>query len=135
LLKFFTSCFDLPSFAFINVRPEIPAPRVIEIKFARTAKEMIAGIEVGLNQLVARIDGEFKIKTLPIDAKVDPAKHQKIVFSYIRVLIQIPATSNAPPIQHPIFIPNLSRIQLTGNAQTGCKIGKINILSVTKIGS
>jgi hypothetical protein len=45
---------------------------------ARTANDIIPGIEDGLNQLVARIEGELSIKTLPIEAKIDPNKHQKI---------------------------------------------------------
>jgi len=47
-------------------------PNVTETIFARTAKDIIPGIEAGLNQLLAKIEGEFKIKTPPIDAKTDP---------------------------------------------------------------
>lgn len=39
---------------------------------ANTAREIIPGIEAGLNQLFAIIEGEFKIKTFPIAANMDP---------------------------------------------------------------
>lgn len=99
--------------------PGNPPPKVIEIKFDRTANVIINGIDECLNQLFASIDEEFKIKIFPTAAKADPIKHNKIEFSCRNVLSQTPATTSTPPITHPIFIPYLSRIQLAGNAKIG----------------
>ncbi len=115
------------------MRPGNPPPSVTEIKLARTAKDIMPGIDAGLNQLFARIDGELSIKTLPIAAKTDPNRHQKIFPTSSSVLIQTPAMRRAPPIQHPIFMPNLSRIQLAGKAKIGCRMGKNSVLRVTRI--
>ncbi len=98
---------------------------------ASTAKDMIPGIDEGLNQLLAKIDGEFNMNTLPTAAKTDPIS-PKIGYWYsIKVLIHTPAITISDPIIQPIFIPNLSKIQLAGKAQTGCKIGNIKVKRVT----
>jgi hypothetical protein len=39
---------------------------------ASTATEIMPGIDEGLNQLLAKMEGEFNIKTLPTAAKIEP---------------------------------------------------------------
>lgn len=112
-------------------KPGRPPPNVTEIRFASTAKEIMPGIDAGLNQLVARIDGELRTNTFPTAATADPNMHSVGSLSLIKVLIQVPITSKAPPIEHPIFMPNLSRIQLAGTVKMGWKMGKNNTLRVT----
>lgn len=118
-----------------KTRPGIAFPRVTETKLAKTAKEITPGIEAGLNQLLASIEGEFRTKTLPIAANNDPIRHQAYLSYSKSVLIHTPIISNAPPIQQPIFIPNLSSTQFAGKAQTGWKIGKNRVNRVITIGS
>lgn len=100
---------------------------------ANTAKDIMPGIDEGLNQLLAKIDGEFKTKMFPMAAKADPLRHQNILPTYRKVLIHTPVTTKIAPIVQPIRIPNLSRIQLTGKAKIGCKIGKNKVFKVTNI--
>ena len=119
-----------PSF-FLTINPGRELPKAIEIMLARTETDMIPGMETGLNQLLARIDGELRTKILPIAASTDPVRHQKIFWYSIKVLIQTPAMSKTPPMPQPSFIPNLSRIQLAGKANIGWKIGKNNTFRVT----
>lgn len=116
-----------------NINPGSPLPNVRDIKLANTAKDIMPGIDEGLNQLFAIIEGEFKTKIFPMAAKADPDKHQNILPTYRNVLIQTPATTNIAPIVQPTLIPNLSRIQLTGKAKIGCKIGKNKVFKVTNI--
>lgn len=118
-----------------SINPGIPLPNVREIKLAKTAKDITPGIDYGLNQLLAKIDGEFKTKIFPIAARADPPRHQNTWPTYRKVLIHTPATRSIAPIVQPILIPNLSRIQFTGNAKIGCKIGKNKVFKVTNIWS
>ena len=55
--------------------PGSEAPNETDTKFIRTLAVMILGNAYWLNQLLATIEGEFKMKTLPIDDKIDPNKH------------------------------------------------------------
>lgn len=118
-----------------SINPGNPLPNVRDIKLANTAKDIMPGIDEGLNQLLAKIDGEFKTKMFPMAAKADPLRHQNILPTYRNVLIHTPVTTKIAPIVQPIRIPNLSSIQLTGNAKIGCKIGKNKVFKVTNIWS
>jgi hypothetical protein len=81
--------------------------------------------------LLAKMEGEFNIKTLPTAAKIEPMS-PKIGYWYsIKVLIQTPVMTISDPTMQPIFMPNLSKTQLAGKAQTGCKIGNIKVKRVT----
>jgi hypothetical protein len=53
-------------------------PREIDMRLANTENEIMPGIEAGLNQLLARIEGELRMKIFPIAAKIEPAIHQPI---------------------------------------------------------
>lgn len=50
------------------------------------------------------------------------------------ILHQAPNKTNNPPIEQPIFTPNLSRIQLEGTAIIGWMIGLRRIMNVTMAG-
>lgn len=102
-----------------KTRPGIAFPNVTETRLAKTAKEITPGIEAGLNQLLASIEGEFSTKTLPTAANNDPIRHQAGSPYSKSVLIHTPIISKTPPIQQPIFIPNLSSTQFAGKAQIG----------------
>lgn len=115
--------------------PGRPLPKVTEIKLARTAKEIMPGIEEGLNQLFANIEGEFKIKMFPIAAKIEPVKHHTTTYGCINVRSHTPINNRTPPIEHPIFMPNLSRIQFAGKAKIGWNTGNTKTLKVTSIKS
>jgi hypothetical protein len=123
------------SLTSFTISPGSALPKVTEIMLASTATEIMPGIEAGLNQLLARIEGELSIKILPIAARAEPDRTQKIYPSTISVLSQAPAISITPPIIQPNFIPNLSRTQLAGKAKIGWKIGKKSTLRVTNTGS
>lgn len=68
-------------FSSLTKKPGRELPRATEIRFASTANEMIAGIEAGLNQLLAIIEGEFNMKIFPMAASRDPNRHQKTCWS------------------------------------------------------
>ena len=51
-------------------------PSASDMRCVRTHKEIILGIDLDGNQLLAIIDDEFKLKTLPAADKIDPSKHQ-----------------------------------------------------------
>lgn len=118
-----------------KTKPGIAFPRVTETRLAKTAKEITPGIEAGLNQLLARIEGELSTKTLPMAASSDPIRHQTGSFYSKSVLIHTPRISKTPPMQQPIFMPNLSSTQLAGKAQMGWKIGKKRVKRVIMTGS
>lgn len=109
-------------------------PKVTDIRFARMVKVITPGIDYGLNQLLAKMEGEFRMKTLPMEARIDPAKHHPGCPSSSKVLSQTPAMRKTPPTEQPIFIPNLSSTQFAGKAQKGWKIGKKRVKSVMIIG-
>lgn len=50
-------------------------PIETDTKFIRTLAVIILGNAYWLNQLLATIEGELRMKTLPIDAKIEPTKH------------------------------------------------------------
>ncbi len=58
----------------LRTRPGSEAPRVIEMRLARTAAKIILGTDYCLNQLTAILLGEFNIKILPIAARVEPKR-------------------------------------------------------------
>ncbi len=58
-----------------KINPGAAAPKVIDTWFASTAKNMIFGTFLGLNQLTATLTAEFKTKRLPKAAKKDPIRH------------------------------------------------------------
>ena len=119
--------------SFSKISPGKDAPSVIDIRFAKTENDIILGIDEGLNQLLARIEGEFKMKIFPIALRAEPTKHQTGLSTSISVRSHTPAiTSRAPKLQ-PILIPNLSRMRLAGNAKIGWTIGKRRVLRVTII--
>ena len=89
------------------------------------------GIELGLNQLFAKMEGEFKMKMLPIALKAEPAKHQNGSSTYMSVRSQTPAITRRAPMLQPILMPNLSKIRLAGKAKIGWTIGKSKVLRVT----
>lgn len=60
------------SLSYERTNPGNALPNVTETMLASTAKDMIPGIDEGLNQLLAKIDGEFNMKTLPTAAKTEP---------------------------------------------------------------
>ena len=118
----------------MTINPGSELPKVPDIEPIVTAEKMTTGIEVGLNQLLPRMDGELVTNIQPIEAKIVPIKHQR-TYPYVRsVLSQTPRVSKIPPIEHPIFIPNLSRIQFTGNASIGFRIEMRRTLRVTTTG-
>lgn len=116
-------------------KPGSALPRATDIKLAKTENDIMPGIEAGLNQLFARIEGEFRINMFPMALRIEPIKHHDISPYSRRVLSHTPAITRTPPREQPIFIPNLSRIQLAGTAKIGWKIGKNRTLRVTSIGS
>lgn len=113
------------------MRPGTALPSVTDMRLAKTASEITPGMEAGLNQLLAKIEGEFRIKILPTAAKMEPIKHHSGCYTSRRVLIHTPHISKAPPIEQPVFIPNLSKIQLVGKAPMGCRTGKNRVNRVT----
>lgn len=116
LRKFTISSFVLD---LLRISPGTEAPRVIDIRFARTARKTVLGIDSTLNQFVATLLGELTMKMLPMAAKSDPTRHQ-IGFSYYKsVLSQTPPIRNAPPTKKPFCIPYFSKNQLQGNAMMG----------------
>ena len=60
----------------MTISPGRELPKAIEIILASTAIEIMPGIEAGLNQLLARMEGELRIKILPTAASIEPARHQ-----------------------------------------------------------
>ncbi len=58
--------------ALLKIRPGKEAPKVIEIRFAKTAEKIILGTDSCLNQFTAILLGELSIKIFPIAARVDP---------------------------------------------------------------
>lgn len=113
------------------IRPGKDAPIVTEIKFAITQIVIMIGTMSGLNQEVGNLDAELRIKILPKAAIIDPKKHQYGLSTSIIVLSQTPPTTNIPPNEQPIFIPNVSKIQLAGKAKKGWRIGNTKVLRVT----
>ena len=114
-----------------NTIPGAEAPTVIEMILASTDNEIIPGIASGLNQFAATRELEFTIKTPPIAANIEPPRHQNGSPTSSKVLIQTPKMTKIPPMEHPVFIPNLSIIQLAGKARIGWRMGKINTFKVT----
>lgn len=62
----------------MTINPGSELPKVPDIEPIVTAEKMTTGIEVGLNQLLPRMDGELVTNIQPIDAKIVPIKHQRI---------------------------------------------------------
>ena len=58
-----------------RIKPGSDAPIVTEIKLNKTAIEMIFGTDSTLNQLLAIIEGEFKMKIFPKAVKAEPKRH------------------------------------------------------------
>jgi hypothetical protein len=77
------------------------------------------------------MDGEFKMKTLPIAARIEPINTNTGLLSSIMTLNQTPHITNADPMVHPTFMPNLSRIQLAGTVLIGWRMGKTKTKNVT----
>ncbi len=87
-----------------------------------------------LNQFKATFEAEFRIKIFPIAARAEPTRHRYGFSTSRKVLIQTPIITKKAPKEHPIFIPNLSNIQLAGNAANACAIGKNKVFKVITVG-
>jgi hypothetical protein len=103
----------------------------MDTKFAKTAANIIVGIEEGLNQFTAIFIGVFKIKILPNAAQHDPIIHHYGWSYSMNVLSHTPIMTNMDPMVHPIRLPNLSRTQLAGKAAIGWKMANMRALAVT----
>lgn len=121
--------------AYLIIKPGSPLPSAAESKLATTDTVIAPGTDDALNQLTAIRDGELLIKILPIAARIVPKMHHPTSPYERRVLIHTPIISKIPPIEQPIFIPNLSRIQLVGKVSIGLRIEKSKTLRVTMTGS
>ena len=117
--------------SFSKISPGRDAPSVIDIRFARTENDIILGIDDGLNQLLARIEGEFRMNILPTALKAEPTKHRAGSSTYISVRSHTPAITRRAPKLQPILMPNLSRTRLAGKAKIGWTIGNSRVLRVT----
>lgn len=116
---------------FGRMRPGRAAPRVIEIWFANTDKNMTPGMLAGVNQFTDTFTAELSTNKFPNAAKNDPIKQNSGSPVSRIVLTQTPAITNTDPKKHPTLLPYLSSMKLAGKAPIGCRMVKINALAVT----
>jgi hypothetical protein len=114
-----------------SIRPAKDAPVPLERRLINTVAEITLGTDCELNHLIAKMEGELKMNTLPIAQKTEPIIGQVGFCTCIKTLIHTPKMTNMPPSVQPILIPNLSRIILHGVAIKGCIMGLSRTLSVT----
>jgi hypothetical protein len=104
---------------------------VLDIIPTSTVPDIIFGVYSLENHFIAKLDGELIIKILPIAHNDVPTIAHNGFPCVIKVLIQTPAITHIPPMEHPTLTPNLSNIKLHGIDTKGCIIGLSNIFNET----